>query len=358
MALAYLKILPPAAILGTILASGCGPVSQNPAMIANLSNESARTSTSSAVAADINRNIAAAAMLQGSASSLDYQIGPEDLLEITLFNVPEANGTERQVTPRATTVRVSQESQISLPVVGEISVKGLTVSGLEQKLREAYDRYIHKPQVGVLVKEFRQRVSIIGAVQKPGVFELTGPKTIIEIMAMAGGVTDKAGTQVHIYRQGPNGRESHVIDLLVLASNASLINADNAGLITMAVQPGDIINVPLAGTFFVDGAVKAPGSYPLGRRYSLSQALATAGGVDRDLYSSDITIFRRGASGAQPINIDLNGVLAGSTIDPQIEADDVILVPTHTGKYVYHKILGQILGWGTSVGGVAARSGS
>jgi polysaccharide export outer membrane protein len=126
----------------------------------------------------------------------------------------------------------------------------------------------------------------------------------------------------------------------------------------MPVQSGDIINVPLAGTFFVDGAVRLPGSYPLGRRYSLSQALATAGGVDRDLYSSDITIFRQGASGVEPISVDLNDVLAGTTVDPQIEADDVILVPIHSGKYVYHKVFGQILGWGTSVAGMTAVSGS
>jgi polysaccharide export outer membrane protein len=175
---------------------------------------------------------------------------------------------------------------------------------------------------------------------------------------MAGGVTDKAGTQVHIYRQGPNGRESHVVDLLAVAKNASLINADNAGLITMPVQPGDVINVPPAGMFFVDGAVRAPGSYPLGRRYSLTQALALAGGVDRDLYSSDITIFRQGASGIETVNIDLNEVIARSSPDPQIEADDVILVPIHSGKYVYHKVFGQILGWGTSVVGVATVSGS
>jgi polysaccharide biosynthesis/export protein len=129
-------------------------------------------------------------------------------------------------------------------------------------------------------------------------------------------------------------------------------------LITMPVQPGDVINVPPAGMFFVDGAVNRPGSYPLGTQHSLSQALATAGGVNRDLYSSDITIFRQGTSGVEPINVDLNEVVAGSTIDPQIEANDVILVPIHTAKYVYHKIFGQILGWGTSVAGVAVFSGS
>jgi polysaccharide export outer membrane protein len=296
---------------------------------------------------EINRNIAAAALMQASAASSDYKIGPEDLLEITLFNVPEADG---KVTPRMVAARVSQEGLISLPLIGALSVKGLTIPGIERKLREHYDKYIYHPQVGVFIKEFRQKVSIIGAVQKPGVVELTGPKTVTEILAMAGGVSEKAGSQVHIYRQGPNGRESHVIDLSVLASNASLINAENVGLIAMPVEAGDVINVPLAGTFFVDGAVRKPGPYPLGRNYSLSQALATAGGVDPELNSSDITIFRRkGTSGMQAISFDHAAILAGSAVDPQIEPDDVIVVPMSTTKYFVKRFVGSLIN-GISIG--------
>ena len=294
----------------------------------------------------INSALATVAM-NTSLPSADYRIGPEDLLQITLFNVTDA---EAKLTPRSSTVRVTQQGLISFPLLGDVKAAGLTSSALEGDLRKHYDKYIHNPQVGVMVMEYRQRVAVIGAVQKTGTIELTGPKTVIDILSMAGGVTDKAGTQVHIYRLGPNGRESHVIDLLVLASNASLINADNAGLITMPVQSGDVINVPEAGMFFVDGAVGRPGSYPLGRRYSLTQALASAGGVDRDLNSADVTIFRRkGASQVEPININLNEVVAGTTVDPQIEADDVILVPISGFKYAYHRVFGQLLGWSTTV---------
>ena len=301
----------------------------------------------------INSALATVAM-NTSLPSSDYRIGPEDLLKITLFNIADAGAT---VTPRTVDVRVSQQGLISLPLLGDIKVAGSTPSGLERDLKKYYDKYIHSPQVGVMVAEYRQRVAVIGAVQKTGTIELTGPKTVIDILSMAGGVTEKAGTQVHIYRQGPNGRESQVIDLLVLASNASLINADNAGLITMPVQSGDVINVPPAGMFFVDGAVRSPGSYPLGRRYSLTQALATAGGVNRDLYSSDITIFRRkGGSEVEPINVDLDEVVAGATVDPQIEADDVILVPINGFKYAYHRVFGQLLGWGATVAAFADRS--
>ena len=334
-----------AVILAALFVGACGSVSQNPTKTADEHKQAAASSSSSTFAADINRNIAAAALLQGSGSSSDYRIGPEDLLEITLFNVPEAYNMDRQVTPRTTTVRVSHQSQISLPVVGEINTKGLTASDLEQKLREAYNRYIHNPQIGVLVKEFRQRVSVIGAVQKPGVFELTGPKTVIELLALAGGVNEKAGSQVHIYRHGRERREAHVIDLAVLTNSVGLVNADNAGMINMPVQPGDMINIPEAGMFFVDGAVRKPGSYPLGRRYSLTQALATAGGVDNELNSNDISIFRRQRSGElQTIALNLSNVMSGNAADPQIQPDDVIIVPTSTAKFIVKRFVGTLVG--------------
>lgn len=296
---------------------------------------------------EINQTIANLAMSLGQGST-DYQVGAEDLLQITVFNIPESEG---RLIPRTVSVRVSHQGTVSLPLLGDVKAAGLTLAQLERELVKYFEKYIHGPQVGVIVTEYRQRVSVIGAVQKSGLFDLTGPKTVIDILAMAGGVTDRAGTQVHVYRQGPNGRESHVIDLLVLSSNAALINANNAGLITMPVQSGDVINVPAAGTFFVDGAVKNPGPFPLGRRYTLTQALATAGGVDRELYSSDITIFRRkGISGMQPIALDLDDVLAGTTADPQIEADDVIVVPISSGKYFVKRFVGQLVGGGISLG--------
>ncbi|HXV82373.1 MAG TPA: polysaccharide biosynthesis/export family protein [Candidatus Binatia bacterium] len=344
-----------ALVLGILLTGACGPVSQSPESIAKRSNELPGGSSSATFAAGINSNIAAAALLSSSASS-DYRIGPEDLLEITLFNIPQAYGMESQVTPRSLTVRVTHQGQISLPLAGELDVRGLTVSGLEKKIREAYDKYIYNPQVGVLIKEFRQRASVIGAVQKPGVFELTGPKSVIELLAMAGGVSEKAGSQVHIYRQREKERETHVIDLAVLANNTGLINANNAAMINMPVEPGDMINVPEAGMFFVDGAVHKRGSYPLGRRYTLSQALATAGGVDAELNTNEISILRRrGAGDIETIALNLDAVMSGSVPDPQIQPDDVIVVPTSTAKYLVKRFVGSLIG-GVSIGGLVGGS--
>ena len=333
-----------------ILAAGCVTIPQ-PTIPTSLPTGGP---VSSNAAADINRGLVSTAAAPGSPSG-DYRIGPEDLLQITLYNIPggatETRGAaaagsavetrDATVTPRTLAVRVSQAGVINLPLFGEVSVNGLTVSKLEQNLRQLYDKYIYNPQVGVLVLEYRQKVSIIGAVQKPGEFVISGPRTLIDLLAMAGGVTPTAGTQVHLYRRGPNGHESYVIDLLLLASNPGSYNDKN---INLPIQTGDVVNVPQAGMFFVDGAVKTPGSYPLERRFTLKQALARAGGLDRDVSSSEIMIYRRKDSNEiQTIPVDLDAVLAGSAVDPPIEADDVIVAPISTAKYLWNRYIFTII---------------
>ena len=120
--------------------------------------------------------------------------------------------------------------------------------------------------------------------------------------------------------------------------------ANNPGQVNMPVQAGDKINVPLAGTFFVDGAVYKPGAYPLSRTYTLTQALVVAGGVNNTLAGySDVSIFRR-RNGAEPdrIPIDLKSIFAGKAQDPYVEAEDVIIVPISTGKYIVERFIGRI----------------
>src|SRR5262249_51575983 len=143
---------------------------------------SSSQATTSHVQAEINRTLASKAMLAPTTSA-DYRLGPEDLVEITLYNITEEVG----VTPRKTELRVSQQGVITLPLLGDIAVTGLTTTALEQTLQERYKKYLRAPHVGVFVKEYRsQRILVIGEVSKNGVFELTGPKTLIDLLAMAG----------------------------------------------------------------------------------------------------------------------------------------------------------------------------
>ena len=290
--------------------------------------------------AEINNALTSAAA-QNPLSSMDYRLGPEDLLQITLFNIPE---NDTGVTPRKTEARVSQEGKISLPLLGDVEVAGLTASALEQLLHGRYDQYLHNPQVGVYVKEYRsQQVSVMGAVRSPGMFQLTGPKTLVDLLTMAGGITDRSGNQVHIYRRGPEGRQTQVVDLLALATNPSLLN--------MPIEAGDVINVQQAGMFFVDGAVGKPGSFPLSQPYTITQALAVAGGVNRELASySEVAIYRqRNGAEADRIPVDLSAIWDRTASDPQIQANDVVVVPMSTGKYIVYRFFGRI-GLGSATG--------
>src|SRR5262245_3324201 len=115
-------------------------------------------------------------------------------------------------------------------------------------------------------------------------------------------------------------------------------------MISMPVKADDVINVPAAGTFFVDGAVRKPGPYPLGHRLSVTQALATSGAIDTEISSPDIQIFRRkGVSEMQPITVDFDALIAGSGVDPQILADDVIIVPVSSAKWLVKRFVGSLV---------------
>jgi polysaccharide biosynthesis/export protein len=289
--------------------------------------------TPSPMVTQVNSALVASA-LQTPSAAADYRLGAEDLLEITLFNVPESGAG---IISRRAEMRVTQEGMITLPLLGDIAVAGLTTSALEQTLRPRYDEYLYNPQVGVQVKEYRsQRISVVGAVRNASVFQLTGPKTLVDLLAMAGGISERAGKQVHIYRQRGEGRETYVVDLLALASSPGLVN--------MPVQPGDVINVPEVGNFFVDGAIGKPGSYPLTQPYTLTQALAVAGGVKTDLSDErNVAIIRRRDSvEVNRISVNLKKILAGQASDPQIEPDDVIVMPINSGKWFLQRFIGTI----------------
>ena len=289
---------------------------------------------------EINR-VLASSTPKNSLPMRSYRLGPEDMIRVTIFNIPEGDGT-KAVTPRTTDVRVSDQGTITLPLLNEVVVQQLTISEVEKKLQGLYGKYVRNPQIGVLVTEYRsQRVAVVGAVKSPGVFELSGPKTVIDLLAKAGGLGDNASNQVHLYREGSEGRESYMIDLLTVTRGVG----SDVTVFSLPVQAGDVITVPEAGTFFVDGAVAKPGSYALSRPYTVTQALVTAGGVNRELAkTSDITLFRnRGAAGVESVSLDLGEIVSGKQPDPQVGAEDVIVVPISAPKYIVRRFLGVLI---------------
>ncbi len=160
----------------------------------------------------------------------DYIIGPEDLLEVSVFELEGLNKT----------VRVSEEGMITLPLLGEVRAEGHTRRGLEEVVRNLLEeKYINSPQVSVFIREFRSRsVSVIGSVQKPGTYKLLGSRTLIHMISEAGGLTDNAGPELYVIRIGADGESRRItvnIDELMIQGRSEL---------NIQVQSGDVINIP------------------------------------------------------------------------------------------------------------------
>jgi polysaccharide biosynthesis/export protein len=137
----------------------------------------------------------------------DYRIGPNDLLDVEVFDMDNLKRT----------VRVNAAGAISLPLIGQVVIAGLTTQEVEQRIAARYsEKYLQDPQVSVFIKEFTsERITIEGAVQHPGIFPLTGQITLLRAMALAGGFGSIANTsEVMLYRVNEqNVRQVAVFDV-------------------------------------------------------------------------------------------------------------------------------------------------
>ena len=128
----------------------------------------------------------------------DYRIGPSDLLEVSVFQVPELSRT----------VRVNSRGGLTLPLIGEVQAGGLTGQQLEARIAQRLqEKYLQDPQVSVFIKEFvSQRVTVSGEVVKAGVFPISGRTTLMQAIAMAGGL-GKFGDEndVKVFRDRRDG---------------------------------------------------------------------------------------------------------------------------------------------------------
>jgi polysaccharide export outer membrane protein len=142
----------------------------------------------------------------------DYRIGPNDLLEIDVYGVTDLKRT----------VRVNATGLVSLPLIGTIKVTGMTAQEAEAAIAARYaEKYLQDPQISVFIKEFTtQRVTIEGAVARPGIYPLTGQITLLRAMALAGGRGELASLDnVMVYRAGPDGKlDSKTYDLDLVRS--------------------------------------------------------------------------------------------------------------------------------------------
>ncbi len=264
-------------------------------------------------------------------SSADYQIGPEDLLEIDVFQVPELK----------TSARVSGRGYIKLLLLDEVKAGGLTVSELESVLADKLRKFLKEPAVSVFVKEFRsQQISVLGSVKNPMVYYVSGQKYLLDMLSLSGGLTDLAGS-VCIIQRSPGESRDGTAEKIVIDLDELLMNG--RAELNVPVHSGDIIQVPKKGIFFVTGAVGLSGEFPLHGKMTLTQALSTAKGLNYEASRSDIKIYRvTGKPQREVLNVDYDSLLEGKTVDLEIKDKDIIIVSTNGLKNIIKGLAGTL----------------
>lgn len=246
-------------------------------------------------------------------NSTRVRLGPGDLLDVKVFDVPELDQT----------VRVSDQGEAVFTFLGKVQVAGLTTAEaqalVENRLREG--NFVRQPQVSIVIQEYgTQGVSVLGQVGKPGVYPVLGSRTLLDVISEAGGITPIAAHEATIKR-----RLGGEVFTSSLSDNPGELLANNIEL-----WPGDTVIVPKAGIVYVIGDVGRPGGFVMENngRVTLVQAVALAAGVNRTAAQSKTRVIRKIAAGYQDMPVDLKRILQGKAADIPLDREDIVYIPS------------------------------
>jgi polysaccharide export outer membrane protein len=214
-------------------------------------------------------------------TATDYVVGNGDILRVTVYGHDDLTQT----------VVVQADGSFVFPLIGRVKAGDLTTRELERKLGTLLSQgFIRNPQIAVLVQEYRSKmVFVVGELAKPGTYSLADSRTVVELLAKAGPLTQNAGAEVVIVRplgetQGPTLPPEAGADPSAPPPNAEVIRLNvrdlTAGNLDRNVElrPNDTVFVPQAARYFVSGEVRSPGSFPLTPGLTVAQAIIVAGG--------------------------------------------------------------------------------
>jgi len=303
-----------------LIAGSMGCAGQKKADEMLVESYSTRTVAQSDDVDALNDQLLAAA--QQSEELSDYLLGAGDLVEVTVFEAGELNSK----------VRVSTTGYVTLPLLNEIRVIGLSTLEAEEKIESLYaEKYIRDPHVNVFVIErFSQRVTLVGEVNNPGTYDYISKQRLLDVLALGGGLGEKAGRMVQIRRfSGESGdKQIIVVDILrLLKEGHTELNIE--------INGGDVVFVPEAGIFFVDGAIKRPGNYPIKKHLTLKEGIMTAGGLQPWADQAHIVLIRLNEDDEREIT-ELNFETDPEAGNIEIKDHDVIIARSSGwGKFVH-----------------------
>jgi polysaccharide biosynthesis/export protein len=280
-----------------------------------------------------------------SADSTDLPVGAGDLLEVSVFEVEELSKIR---------LRVPHRGVVTLPLLGQIQATGRTTAEMEDELRSRLQKkFMHDPQVSVfLVEHNSQRISVIGAVRKGGVFNVNRPLRLADALALAEGLTDEADRHVYVIRRVPMSEITAAAGGGASAKGAAPARgdataevmapidltdlADGREDLNVALRAGDVVHVPRAGSVYVGGSVERPGSFLLKGKTTVHQAVLAAGGVKDVAAWGDVRLYRKTATGKVEVTTyDLDAFEEGKPA-PEVQRDDVVVVGKSPGKAFFY----------------------
>lgn len=244
------------------------------------------------------------------------RLGPGDLIEVNVYNVPEL----------ATKARVSNSGDVYLPLIDYVHVEGLTQEEAQAVIEKRLEQggFVRNPHVTIFVDEAAsQGVTVLGEVGKPGIYPDVVDHKLYEVISEAGGFTPNASRKIAIIRQGKP--EPIHIDL------PRNLTDDLSG--NVEVLPGDTINVPRAPIIYVVGDVGRPSGLLVDNgTLTVLQALALAGGTNHTAKMSGARIIRKTPTGMTETPLQLKKMLEAKTPDVTLQADDILFVPVSGAK--------------------------
>jgi len=272
-------------------------------------------------------------LLLGGATCIaqEYTIGPGDILKITVWGHDDLSKD----------YPVTLDGRVPFPLIGVVQAAGLSTSELAKRLRDLLEKdYLVNPQVIVSVKEYlSSKVHVLGDAEKPGLFYLTGPTTLLEMLSKAGGLSRTAGKDLVLVRsEGPKtGGAPGVTSTVLLRFDLRKIQAGDVKE-NILLQNGDMMFVPKASAFFVLGEVNKPGTFPLDKEISVLEAVTLAGGFSGTAAPSGAKVLRRTAEGKQEtISIDLSGAVPRDK-SFRLEDGDTVMVPKGNTFFVFGEV--------------------
>jgi polysaccharide export outer membrane protein len=259
-----------------------------------------------------------------------YVLGPGDRIVVRVLDLDEMGRDPYQIDVRG---------NVNLPLAGRVRAAGLTPEALETLIAERLKRYLKAPEVTVSIHEMRsQPVSVLGSVKNPGVHQLYGAKTLLEVVSLAGGLSVDAGYSIRITRRKEWGRiplrgmkEDDSGQYYTAEVGVKELMEGRAPEKNIPIKPEDVISVPKGELVYVMGAVKKSGGFVLGERETVTvlQALSMAEGMDNFAKASGAKILRKTENPERRLEIavDINRILKHSSPDIPMQQDDILFVP-------------------------------